>query len=155
MSVYQVRVGVALDGMIVISSLLHDEALTLTLKATMDKPWITCTVELLTTWGGVSYQPGWKLSTCGISYRLLLQSPLWTIPYCTFVFGWHSAWRSSKSSFVMVKLNLDDCVDPNSLRNTSPVHLSVQQNTAFTNSYSNVRVICLITQRRTFELRGR
>ena len=41
MSVYQVRVGVVLDGMIVISPLLHDEAITLTLKATMGKPGIT------------------------------------------------------------------------------------------------------------------
>ena len=47
MSVYQVRVGVVLDGMIVISPLLHDEAISLTLilKAAMGKPWITCTVE--------------------------------------------------------------------------------------------------------------
>ena len=47
MSVYPVGVGMVLDGMIVISPLLHDEAitLTLTLKATMGNPWITCTVE--------------------------------------------------------------------------------------------------------------
>ena len=35
------RNGFALVGMIVISPLLHDEAITLTLKATMGKPGIT------------------------------------------------------------------------------------------------------------------
>ena len=41
------RNGFSLVGMIVISPLLHDEAitLTLTLKAAMGKPWITCTVD--------------------------------------------------------------------------------------------------------------
>ena len=41
MSVHPVRVGMVLDGMIVISPFLHDEAITLTLKAIMGKPGIT------------------------------------------------------------------------------------------------------------------
>jgi len=63
-----------------------------------------------------------KLSPCSVSYRLLLQNGLLNI--CTnhlfrpfyyaiaVAIGWYPAWRSLKSSFVMVKSNLDDFAGP-------------------------------------------
>ena len=64
------------------------------------------------------------------------------------VFGWYPAWRSSKSSFVMVRSNLDDFAGPNrcSSWSASPIHLSTRRNKVFANSHSNVRVVRSITR---------
>ena len=52
---------------------------------------------------------------------------------------------SSKSSFVMVKSNLDNFAGPD-LRSALPIHLSTDQNIAFVKSYSNVQVVSSITR---------